>query len=164
TIYTYEWTDFDKMKFSTYHYSEFNRDSTIVYSHKTVYEYDANHNLIKDFMYVNDPKNEENITYYTYDASNRLIEKKDFNKGAIDARNEEYGEVRGHIEYFSTKIKYDKKGRIQEKYAYFEDQCNVIANHFTFKYYYNENDLIDHVDATREGKTYFTICFEYAYH
>lgn len=127
-----------------------------------IYKYDALDNLIKEVHYQDSEV--ENTILYEYDTFCRLIEKREYDTERIEFWNEEYAQYKKPITYFLTNISYDEKGKIKEKYDYFSDPCESMDDHFTFKYVYKPNDLLQKVDVFAKEKLVFSISFEYTFY
>lgn len=158
----FEWTSFDKIKSEKSFIIKIGQEKDTLYPALTTYEYDIYENLTREIHY----KDNEivNTICYDYDTSLRLIQKKEYDEKSIEFWNNEYAEYKDRIEYYSTKITYDSKGRIKEKYTYFSDPCMSLDDHFTYKHFYKKNDLLHKVEVSRENKLRFTISYEYSFY
>ena len=133
-----------------------------VYSTFKTYKYDIHDNLIKETHYK-DAKI-ENTIFYEYDSSCKLIEKREYNKSSIESFNKEYAEYKQPIVYFLTNIRYNQKGKIKEMYEFYSDRCMSFEDHYTFKYYYKPNGLLDKKEVFFTGRHKFSIKYEYTYY
>lgn len=158
----FEWTPFDKIKSEKSFISKLEQEKDTLYPTLTTYEYDTYENLTKEIYYKDNKV--VNTICYDYDASLRLIQKKEFDEDQIKSLNEyKYG-GREDIDVLLTTFSYDSKGRIKEKYTYFSDPCMSLDDHFTYKHFYKRNGLLDRVEVFKEGKLRFTISYEYSFY
>jgi YD repeat-containing protein len=161
SINLFEWTDFDKIKSKeSFSYKVGKKQDTRT-KYRKIFAYDAQENLIKETHYTDEEIT--NTIYYTYDAQSRLIEKKEYDTRMIEMGDNKLTDS-NNKRYFLTKISYDTKGRIKEKYTHFSDPCMSLDNHFTFIHQYQANDLIESVEVIEEGKPRFTISYEYTFY
>ncbi|WP_430411833.1 hypothetical protein [Kordia sp.] len=139
-----------------------NNKSDTPYTTFKSYEHDFYNNLTNEIHYENNEV--VNSICYEYDSKLRLIQKKEYDTKYIVFRNKEYAEYKKPIEYFLTKITYDAKGRIKEKYDYHSDPCMSLDDHFTFKYFYKPNGLLRKATVFKKDKLKFTITYEYTFY
>jgi len=158
----FEWTSFDKIKSEHFFTLKKGKEQDTLYSTLKTYEYDVYENLIQEIHYKD--RDIVNTICYDYDASLRLIQKKEHDYDRIESANEyKYG-GRDDIDVFLTTFTYDAKGRIKEKYTYFSDPCMSLDDHFTYKHFYKRNGLLNKVEASNTHRKIFTITYEYTFY
>lgn len=128
------------------------------------FEYDVYDNLIEETHYEKGEMT--NLICYEYDAQLRLVVEKEFDESRIRFFNEEYANYENFqpIEYLSTKITYDAKGRVKEKYQYYSDPCLSLEGHYTFKKYYKSNDLLKKTEIFFKNRRIMTMHYTYTFY
>ncbi|MBW1294984.1 hypothetical protein [Aquimarina litoralis] len=163
---TFDWTPFGKLKRKITETEIIDSTKPSEYGEVTVYrteyEYDGNHNVFKEVYYNEDVI--KNTIRYTYDTSNRLIEKREKNSFRIEMINHRKYGNRSDISELITRISYYKNGAIKEKYTYFSDPCMSLDNHYLYKHYYLNNGLLERADAYEKGDLVYSISYEYEYY
>ncbi|WP_412985520.1 hypothetical protein [Pontimicrobium sp. IMCC45349] len=119
------------------------------------YQYDSEENLISEVHYVDDIAMKSIL--FEYDSLNRLVEKK-VKETVRTFDNTEY------IEEFTTKLSYNRNGKISKKYNYFSDPCMSVEGHFLFKHQYHSNGLLRKVQAFEGNNLVFVITYKYEYY
>ncbi|PTX58708.1 hypothetical protein C8N46_11216 [Kordia periserrulae] len=125
------------------------------------FEYDVYDNLIEETHYEKGEM--ANLICYEYDAQLRLVAEKEFDESRIRFFNDEYANFQP-IEYLSTKIMYDAKGRVKEKYQYYSDPCLSLEGHYTFKKFYKSNGLAYKTDMFFKDRRILTIRYTYTFY
>ncbi len=161
-IEIYTWTSFNKIKSEYFFTLKKGQEKDTLHSTFNSFEYDIYENLTRKIHYKDNKI--INTICYDYDTSLRLSEQKEYDDESIEFWNSEYAEYKDRIEYYVTKITYDSKGRIEEKYTYFNDPCMSLDDHFTFKHFYKKNDLLQKIEVIAKDKIMFTISFTYTFY
>ncbi|KAB1160516.1 hypothetical protein F7018_01175 [Tenacibaculum aiptasiae] len=163
---TIAWTSFEKVKKETIETLLFETTKPTKYKKLDIsyveYEYDKKKNLIKEIHYKNNVI--INTIIYTYDSSNRLIEKREKDIQEIELLNDIKFSKREDINELITKISYNKNGSIKSKYTYFSDPCMGLDDHYLYKHFYLKNGLLKKADVYKKSDLIFTITYQYEYY
>ena len=159
---TFTWTAFDAIESKSIFSVIQGKEQDTLYSTLKIYEYDVYENLTQEIHYKD--RDIINTICYDYDASLRLIQKKEHDYDRIESANKHKYGGRDDIDVFLTILTYDTKGRVKEKYTYFSDPCMSLDDHFTYKHFYKRNGLLKKVEASNKHRKMFTITYDYTFY
>ncbi|MCD2258936.1 hypothetical protein [Psychroserpens luteolus] len=157
------WSDFNKLLSKTTKIEIISESSqpTLKDLYVKTYKYDGNQNLIKELHFSN--YQVKNTITYSYDNSNRLIEKIEINPSRLEQLNNMTFGHRAPLTAITTRMSYNTNGSIKEKYTYFSDPCMSLDNHFLYKHHYLDNGLLSQVDVYENDEQRFSISYDYEY-